>query len=131
MGLNVPVKIRIKIHELQDIKEVLKVIDELKIESSSVIEAVIELDTGMNFAVVEKIPKRADEEYYEKLIDGSIPARNGFEKAISLASKDAGMALAMIGMDHPASEKVFRYLVRQKYEENGRRSYLISRHIIR
>ena len=70
-----------------------------------------------------------DADYYEKLIDGSIPAKSGFEKAIKLASKDAGMSLAMIGLDHPAAETVFRHLVKQKYEENGKRSYLLSRHL--
>lgn len=68
------------------------------------------------------------EKYYEDLIEGIIPARNGFEKAIQCTKKDAGMALAMIGLDHPASKIVHKYLAKQKYEQTGRWSHLLCRH---
>lgn len=72
-----------------------------------------------------------DEMYYEKLINGAIPARTGFDKAIQVHTrKDAGLVLVMIGMDHPASKTVYKYLVRQKRAEYGERlchSYLLFR----
>ena len=63
-----------------------------------------------------------DELYYEKLINGAVPAQTGLEKAIQTHTrKDAGLALAMIGIDHPASKTVYKYLVRQKRAEYGER----------
>lgn len=63
------------------------------------------------------ISKRyAGKDRYEKLIEGEIPARNMQEKMIQdLTKKDAGLALAIIGLDHPASITIHRYLVKQKY----------------
>jgi len=47
--------------------------------------------------------KRTEKDRYEKLIEGEIPARNMQEKIIQdLTKKDAGLALAIIGLDHPA-----------------------------
>lgn len=60
--------------------------------------------------------KRTEKDRYEKLIEGEIPARNMQEKIIQdLTKKDAGLALAIIGLDHPASITIHKYLVKQKY----------------
>lgn len=70
-----------------------------------------------------------DDKYYEDLINGRIPSRTGVEKAIQmLTKKDAGVVLVMIGIDHPAAETVYQYLVQQKLDQYGDRGgYLLQR----
>ncbi len=52
---------------------------------------------------------------YEDLIQGKAPARNVQEKIIQKYTKtDAEFVLAIIGLEHPASVMVHRYLVDQK-----------------
>lgn len=76
-------------------------------------------------------PEQTDDRYYEDLINGRIPARTGFNSAIQAhTKKDAGLVLAMIGLDHPAAKSVYKYLVLQKYEKYGSRvGYLLMRHV--
>ena len=80
---------------------------------------------------VPQLSAAKNELYYEKLINGAVPAQTGFDKAIQAHTrKDAGLTLVMIGMDHPASKTVYKYLVRQKRAEYGERlcrSYLLFR----
>ena len=80
---------------------------------------------------VSSLSAAEDEMHYEKLINGAIPARTGFEKAIQAHTRrDAGLVLAMIGKNHPASRTVYKYLVRQKraeYRERLPHSYLLFR----
>lgn len=75
---------------------------------------------------VQGIP---DDRYYEDLVNGLVPAQTGFNKTIQrLTKKDAGVVLAMIGMDHPAAGVVYRYLVQQKCGQYGDRcGYLLLR----
>ncbi len=70
-----------------------------------------------------------DARYYEELVEGRIPSRTGVEKAIQmLTKKDAGVVLAMIGMNHPATEIVYKYLVQQKLDQySNRGGYLLQR----
>lgn len=54
---------------------------------------------------------------YEELIQGRVPACNVQEKLIQKYTRtDAGIVLAAIGVDHPASATVQRYLAEQKYD---------------
>ncbi len=68
------------------------------------------------------------DEYYEGIINSKLPARTGMEKAIQgLTLKDAGVVLVMIGMEHPASRVVYKYLVDQKLKQyDGSRCYLLN-----
>lgn len=77
----------------------------------------------------EKKNDMTDAKYYEKLINGLVPARTGFDKAIQAnTKKDAGLVLAMIGVDHPATKVVYKYLVQQKLDQYGDRGgYLLQR----
>ncbi len=59
-----------------------------------------------------------DEEYYKELIYGKRLAKNGTEKAISRAKEMPEMALAEIGLNHPATELVFGFL-KEKYDEHN------------
>lgn len=55
--------------------------------------------------------------YYEDLIHGRRRAHTGIEKYIEeLTLKDAGKVLAIIGIDHPASQTVFTYFANQNYQ---------------
>lgn len=70
---------------------------------------------------------------YEALIHGEISARNLQEKIIQKYTKtDAGLVLAIIGLEHPASVTVHHYLVDQKYDRISSKGrlirYLISGH---
>lgn len=68
----------------------------------------------------------ACERYYEDLINGRVSARTGKEKIIQdVIEKDAGMVLAMLGLDHPASKVIFKYLLEQKRKKYGRMSFLL------
>lgn len=63
---------------------------------------------------------------YEDLIQGKVPARNVQEKIIQKYTKrDAGFVLAIIGLEHPASVTVHRYLLDQKYGSISPESRLI------
>ena len=69
------------------------------------------------------------ERHYEELINGRVQARTGKEKIVQdVIKKDAGMILAMLGMDHPASKMVFEYLVEQKKKQCGCMSFLLEDH---
>lgn len=69
----------------------------------------------------------AKERYYEDLVNGRVPARTGKEKIIQdVTGKDAGMILAILGLDHPASKVIFKYLVEQKKERCGCMSFLLA-----
>lgn len=64
--------------------------------------------------------------YYEALIQGKIPARTAYEMMIQEWTKtDAGLVLAAIGLEHPASVLVHRYLANQKYEKINPRAGII------
>lgn len=64
--------------------------------------------------------------YYEALIQGEIPARTAYEMMIQEWTKtDAGLVLAAIGLEHPASVLVHRYLANQKYEKINPRAGII------
>ncbi len=68
----------------------------------------------------------AKEGHYEDLIKGRVPARTGKEKIIQdVTRRDAGMILVMLGLDHPASKLVFKYLVAQK-KQCGMMSFLLK-----
>lgn len=69
----------------------------------------------------------ATERYYEDLISGRVQARTGKEKIIQdVTRKDAGMILTILGLDHPASKVIFKYLVEQKKERCGYMSFLLA-----
>ncbi|MBD5468910.1 MAG: hypothetical protein HDR21_12250 [Lachnospiraceae bacterium] len=60
-------------------------------------------------------PEYYTEEYYQQLIEGKLRPRCGFDMFIQKKTKkDAGLVLACIGLDHPASREVLRYLADQK-----------------
>lgn len=46
MGLDFPVEIRIRMNGLQDIKEILEQLEEVKKESTSIIKVTIEVENG-------------------------------------------------------------------------------------
>lgn len=88
---------------------------------------IINHDVDQTFETVTSQDSENDK-YYEDLINGVIAARTGFNKAIqNLTKKDAGLVLAMIGMDHPAAGVVYRYLVQQKREQSTRGSWMLFR----
>lgn len=67
------------------------------------------------------------EKHYEDLINGRVQARTGKEKIVQdVIKKDAGMILAMLGLDHPASKMIFKYLVEQKKKQCGCMSFLLE-----
>lgn len=66
------------------------------------------------------------DEYYEALIQGEIPARSTYEKVIQRFTRtDAGLVLAAIGLEHPASALVYEYLANQKFEKINPRAGII------
>lgn len=62
--------------------------------------------------------KQMYEKYYEELINGVREARTGNEWFIqNMTKKDAGAVLVFLGLHHPASPTVLRYLADQKITE--------------
>ncbi len=58
------------------------------------------------------------EKYYEELICGSREARTGNEIFIQkMTKKDAGAVLVFLGLNHPASPTILRYLADKKVAE--------------
>lgn len=55
-----------------------------------------------------------EKEYYKELIDGKRESKNITEHAISKAKEFPEMALAEIGLNHPATEIIFGFL-EEKY----------------
>lgn len=106
--------------------------EKVEIEMNGIVVRISEcVNCVLSEANREKSQEEKNEKYYEGLIHGIIPAKTGYEKAIQCTKKDAGLVLAMIGVDHPASKIVHKYLAKQKYEETKRWSYLLCRHFIK
>lgn len=60
-------------------------------------------------------PEYYTAEYYQMLIRGEAKERSGMDKFIrTMTKKDAGLVLSCIGLNHPASSEVFKYLADQK-----------------
>lgn len=65
-------------------------------------------------------------DYYEEIIQGKRKPKNATESVISKTRTNAGMALAFIGLKHPAFETVFKYFVAQNYPNLKQRLLLPS-----
>lgn len=64
------------------------------------------------------LPTPTGELNYEDLIQGKCAGRTGTEFYIQkLTLKDPGLVLAFIGLDHPASPVVLKYLADEKYKQ--------------
>ncbi len=62
--------------------------------------------------------KQMYEKYYEELINGTREAKTGNEWFIqNMTKKDAGAVLVFLGLNHPASPTVLRYLADQRITE--------------
>lgn len=67
------------------------------------------------------------EKHCEDLINQQVRAKTGIEKLVQdLTQKDAGVILAILGLDHPASKVIFKYLVKQKKEQCSLISFLMT-----
>lgn len=82
----------------------------------------LKVDRGTRKLTTDEPSERRD---YEELIQGKVKARTALEKMVGQLTKvDAGLVLAMIGLDHPASETVFRHLAAEKIEKVRGSAYL-------
>lgn len=64
-------------------------------------------------------PEYYTERYYQQLIQKKTKPRTGRDQFIQkMTTKDAGLVLACIGFDHPASKEVLRYLADEKRPKN-------------
>lgn len=78
------------------------------------------VDTFSPFIMKEKTEEQTnelsdEEKKYEKLISRRMPVSNAKEKIIvELTNRDPALALAYLGLNHPASPVVLRYLADQQ-----------------